>query len=581
MKKKKCECDNILQKNFPSSLESHPKLLVDGQMMEKSNLSEQRAVKEDTCTQTSQKKSFKKKERKKLSMLESPLENNQMTLKDKLPFSNINIQPMKLSQTLVQESISKDEDLLPFWTESLQEKYQKLWLPTKTDSAGLALSYLNTSSTDLESDWKLSQILMLKNQQKLLSTTSYQSLQFLQPNIMDLENTTYTRKIRIYPNKEQRTLFKKCLGVSRYMYNQTVKNLKSKESLKGQLRLSTQRSEVIIPDKDLPKDLLWMKEVPYATRQLAVAEAISAYKGCLTKLKSKQIKKFNIKYRTKKQNKQTFRCEKAALKTDKMAIFITRLKKKSKLKFRKRDISKYLQDNVCDGEFIIQWIRPDKWYICLPKQMKRQPMIYTPAYKSVFLDPGVRTFQTFYSPDGIAGKIGDSITPKINQLCKKHDLLWSKSDSKLINSRTKKRLRDRCAKIRYKRKCIVSNLHNQTASLLCKNFETIFLPKFDTKVMTKKQTNLSSKISRKMLSLCHGEFREKMKYQCLKHKRALMIVNEAYTTKTCGNCGTIKQMQSLKTYKCGNCGCCMDRDYNGARNICLRVISRLGDGAHP
>ena len=581
MREKKGECESMLLENSPSSLELHQKPLVDGQMKERSKLLKPMEVKGDTFTQTYQKKLFKKKERKKLSTLESPLENNQVTLKDRLPFLNPSTQVMRLSQTLVQESTLKDTDLLPFWTESLQETYQQLWLPTKTDFVDSDLNYLNISSPDLESNWKLSQVLMLKNQQKPSSTTSYQSLQFLQPNIMDLENTTYTRKIRIYPNKEQKVLFKKCLGISRYVYNQTVRNLKSKESLKGELKLSTQRSQVLIPDKQLPEDMLWMKEVPYSTRQLAIAEAITAYKGCLTKLKAKQIKHFNVKYKSKKQNTQTFRCDKAALKIEKMSLFVTRLKQKSKLKIRKRDLSKYFQDDVCDGDFTIQWVRPDKWYICLPKQMKRQPMINTSAYKSVFLDPGVRTFQTFYSPDGIAGKIGDSVTSKIHTLSKKHDLLWSKSDSKSISSKTKKRLRNRCAKIRYKRKCIVSNLHNQTASLLCKNFETIFLPEFNTKDMTKKQTRLSSKISRKMLNLCHSEFRDKIKYQCLKHKRSLMLVNEAFTTKTCGNCGNVKQMLGLKTYNCEKCGCCMDRDYNGARNICLRVVSHLGDGAHP
>jgi len=382
------------------------------------------------------------------------------------------------------------------------------------------------------------------------------------------------------------------------MYNQTVKNLRSKESLKGQLKLSVQRSELLTPYSQLSEDMKWLAEVPWNTKESAITEAIAAYKGCLTKLKNKQIKKFKIKYKTKKQNTQIFKCCHRTLLKEKMSIFVTRLKKNSKLKMRKRDFSRYLEDDVLDGDFTVMWVRPDQWYICLPKVPKRQPTIYTPSYKSVFLDPGVRTFQTFYSPDGICGKIGDSVCKKVVDLSNKHDNLWSISSKKkvilqpitykgkggklvhkpereiIISSITKKKLRDRCAKIRYERKNVVSNLHNQTVSFLTKNFETILLPKFDVKQMTKKSKSLKSKISKRMLDLCHGEFRVKLLYQSQKRKRGCFIIDEPYTTKTCGNCGNLKEMNSLKKYKCKKCGCCIDRDYNGARNICLRFISK-------
>jgi len=614
----------ILQDNLAGCLELQQIPSLSGKKLENSNpLRLMEGIEDTSMSESNVKKIFKKKERKILSMLESPLVSNAPTLKDKLQHSNNVIRSMKLSKTLDQELISKEEAFGPFWTKSLKETYQRLWLPTETDFQDSVSNSLSTSLNGLVSEFKLSEVKMFKNPPKSSSTISYRSLQFSQQDTMVLESTTYCRKIRIYPNQEQRKLFKKCLGASRYVFNKSIATLKGKESLKGQLKLNVLRPQVMKSDVNLEDNEKWMKEIPYDTRQQAITEAISSYKSNITKLKAGQIAHFNVQYKSKKANSQVFYVDKSALIGD--SIFVTRLNTKeknnkakllqlkdmrktlredktisksekitkqvklkkdeedlmkkdftsdAKLRFRKRDRKKFLEDNTVDGTFTVLLTRPNHWYICLPRVPERQPMIYNPCYQSVFLDPGVRSFQTFYSPDGICGKFGVQESIQVKKLAKKHDMLWSKSDNPSIRSKTKNALRRRCAKIRHTRKCIVDNLHNQTASLLTKNFQNIFIPVFDSGKMTKRQNALSSKISRSILDLCHGAFREKLKYQSQKMQRNLYIVNEAFTTKTCGCCGNMQSMEGKKVFKCESTQCqsTIDRDYNGARNICLKSM---------
>ena len=138
-----------------------------------------------------------------------------------------------------------------------------------------------------------------------------------------------------------------------------------------------------------------------------------------------------------------------------------------------------------------------------------------------------------------------------------------------MKSRTRRNIRKRQSLLTTKIKDIVTDLHWKSADFLCKNFETIVLPKFEVKQMNRKTT-------RRMLILSHYKFKEKLRYKCKQYNRNLIEVNESYTSKTCGQCGKIKvNLGGNKVYKCKGCKLECDRDYNGARNILLRLYSKL------
>ena len=313
---------------------------------------------------------------------------------------------------------------------------------------------------------------------------------------------------------------------------------------------------------------IWQKDVPYDTRQEAIDDAIVSWKTAFKKLKAKQITNFNINYKLKKATSQIFRVNKKALKIndkkDIRNIFVTRLKKNGKLRVRKRDIEKFYKDNSLNGNFLILRTRPDYWYVCLPRE-RQKPTFQEPSYQNVFLDPGVRTFQTLYSPEGVCGKI--NVSEKLYELAKRHDHLHSVCSK--MASKTKNHLKQRMAKLRHKMKNVVNDLHWKTCFYLCSNFKEIVIPPFKISEMVE-GSRLGNKITRKMLGLSHGLFQERLKWYCQSRGTSLKIETEEYTTQTCGGCGKLEKMEGKKTYNCSCCGLCIDRDYNGARNICLK-----------
>lgn len=108
----------------------------------------------------------------------------------------------------------------------------------------------------------------------------------------------------------------------------------------------------------------------------------------------------------------------------------------------------------------------------------------------------------------------------------------------------------------------------------------ILIPEFGVSDMVKKRgkngswkRDISKNTSRRMLLLAHYRFRQRLLNKAKQYGRNVVIVNEAYTTKTCTRCGVLNnKVGGKKTFICNDCYLIIGRDDNGARNILLRNI---------
>ena len=324
----------------------------------------------------------------------------------------------------------------------------------------------------------------------------------------------------------------------------------------------------MVSDKDNEDpELQWLKNIPYDTRQLAIKEYVGSYKA------AKQHKKQpNMTFKLKKATSHVFHIDKNALKNENGKIVLFKKRKLGYLRLRKTKRNKSFLKNFTNGTDckLIKY-SDGSYYLLITKQKIIRKKV---THNSIALDPGVRCFQTGYSPDGFIGEFGSNILDKVNPYTDYINKLNTLKTKSVYKTRRNMSLRQH--KSRTKIKNIVNDFQWKLANYLCSNFETIITSNFNTSDMVKKENRTISKTTVKdMYCLSHFKFREKLKHKARQMNRRLIIINEAYTSKTCTSCGNIKDLKGEKIYKCDNCNLVIDRDINGARNIYLKTLNKF------
>lgn len=332
--------------------------------------------------------------------------------------------------------------------------------------------------------------------------------------------------------------------MSRYWFNQAVEYLR-------QPNTKAALSEVRKIQKNQHPE--WAFDCPQRVREHAMTQACESVKNAKKKFViTKQYQE--VKFRSKKDLEQRFGFDKISLHKN----FVFKNKKHKFNFFASENFQATLEGVEIKRE-------KGRWFLIAPQKVTiKKPE--NQRHGIVALDPGIRTFIAYYA-DGLCGKIGEGDFNRIFRLCLNLDKMIAKSTK--VKSKQRRSMKKAMARLRWKIKDLVDDMHKKTANFLVKNFDKILIPYFETSEMSRK---LRSKTARSLLSFSHFRFKEFLKAKAEEYSCEIIEVSEAWTSRTCSYCGRVHAKNSKKRMIC-SCGANVDRDLNGARGIYLRALA--------
>lgn len=359
-------------------------------------------------------------------------------------------------------------------------------------------------------------------------------------------------KIRLKPTKEQETLIKKSMGVSRFVYNWCLTAQSNSDKF---IRDNELRKELTQLKKT--KEYYWLAEVGSNVIKQSAKDLCSAYKRYFNHISNKPVFKkkgnsnsFYVNYESMKRTEIGVRCEKLGnIKTSE------RLPKLAKDKH-------YLNPHIIfDGKY---------YYITFCVEMEM--IVKETTSEVVGIDLGIKDFAVCST--GVVYK-NINKTPTMKKLNKrlKHlqrqlsrKYLMNKIGNKFVKTKNIIKLEHEIELVCRKIKDIRENYIHQTTSYLVKTKPCkIVIEDLNIKGMMK-----NKHLSKTIAEQGFYSFSSVLKYKCEWNGIRLVTADRFYpSSKKCSCCGNIKKDLKLKDriYKCDICGLVIDRDFNASLNL--------------
>jgi IS605 OrfB family transposase len=127
--------------------------------------------------------------------------------------------------------------------------------------------------------------------------------------------------------------------------------------------------------------------------------------------------------------------------------------------------------------------------------------------------------------------------------------------------------------------CRKDHLHKVSATI-AKTHGTIIVGNVSSHKLAR------TRMAKSVLDAGWSTLRNQLSYKAIRHGGTFIEVNEAYTSQTCSQCGSMPNGRpagiaglGIREWTCGDCGAVHDRDVNAAQNILRLGLETLAEGA--
>lgn len=357
-------------------------------------------------------------------------------------------------------------------------------------------------------------------------------------------------KVEIKPNNVQKTFLNKSIGIARLAYNWglnlCIESYKQGNKYIGAMGLH--KELCAIKSNVFP----FMYEVSKSAPQNALRDLDIAFKNFFKSLKKKQKVGFP-KFKSKKNNKQTFRIDGLNIKVESNRI---KLPKISWIRLKESDYIpttnvKYLNATISK--------KIDRYYISVAVQ--EEVNIEDKQVEEIIgIDLGIKELATCSNGEVYANS---KFTNKYFFKLKREQRCLSKRQR---DSKNKAKQRIIVAKVHRKiRNSRLDALHKATSSITKTKCRIIVLEDLNVKGMMK-----NHKLAKAIADASFYELKRQITYKTFFYGGEVHLINRYFpSSKTCSNCGTVKEDLKLseRIYNCDDCGFSLDRDLNAAINI--------------
>ena len=230
--------------------------------------------------------------------------------------------------------------------------------------------------------------------------------------------------------------------------------------------------------------------------------------------------------------------------------------------------------------------RRDKWYACFSCEVSEQPL--PPSPEQIGIDVGLSHFAT----------LSDGTTVENPRFFRQDETALKKAQRKLSQEKRgtsdQRKARKVVSRIHERIRNRRHNFVHQFARQVVNRFGTISIeklhvgnmscrpkPKVDEETGGYLPNGASAKsgLNKSILDAAWSQFRNALAQKAESAVRCLVMVNPAYTSQDCSQCGfRVRKTLQERVHSCPNCGLVLDRDHNAALNILQIAVGLHSDG---